>query len=137
MRRWHPLLLPTLVVLGLSAAGCGGSPATTSGRVTLNGQPVEAGSISFLPAAGDGPASAAAIENGEYALPPERPLRSGTYRVEVNWLKPTGKKIPSADPGIMTDERQEVIPTKYNTQSKLTVEITSGANVHNFELKDP
>ena len=88
------------VAAGLLAAGCGGpDQAALKGKVTLDGAPVENGSITFYSTGPDGGKAAAPIQNGEYAVPTDRALKPGTYKVEVSWLKPTGKKVPSADPG--------------------------------------
>ena len=127
----HFLLLATL----LAASGCGGNSGRMSvkGKVTLDDQPVEAGSIVFLPS-GEGTKAAAAIEKGEYAVAADEGLKPGKYRVEVSWFKPTGRKMESADPGIMMDETREAIPAKYNANSTLTAEITSGENVKDFAL---
>ena len=76
---------------------------TVRGRVTVDGDPVGNGSISFFSADG-GPRAAAAVLGGEYAIPAEKGLTPGKYRVEVTWAKPTGRKIPSADPGVLADE---------------------------------
>lgn len=121
--------------LWLSIAGCGGGSALgVQGSVTLDGEPVANGSIVFLPAAADGPKGAAAVENGKYAIPPETGLKPGKYRVEVSWQKPTGKKIPSADPGMTIDETREAVPAKFNTASTLTAEIDGGDKPLDFAL---
>lgn len=116
-------------------AGCGGDGRKgVSGDVTLDGEPVNGGSIVFLPSGGEGSKGAAEIIDGKYSIPPAQGLAPGTYRVEINWSKPTGKQIPSGDPGMMMDERQEAVPARYNSNSTLTVEITAGENQHNFPL---
>jgi hypothetical protein len=124
-----------LFVVLIALAGCaseGSSPV--HGKVTLDGQPVEAGNIAFLPTAASGRKAAAAIEQGAYALSMSDKLPPGSYRVEIGWPKPTGRKIPSADPGMLTDETREAIPGKYNTNSTLTVEIGKGDTEKNFAL---
>jgi hypothetical protein len=53
--------------LTLSVAGCGGDGSTAiMGTVTLDRQPVEPGTIEFLPADDRGPAAAAQIDGGLY-----------------------------------------------------------------------
>lgn len=116
--------------------GCGGDGRrSVSGEVTLDGEPVDGGSIVFLPSGGEGGKGAAEIVKGKYAIPTEQGLPPGSYRVEIHWLKPTGKQIPSGDPGMMTDERAEAIPAQYHSASTLVAEITAGENKHNFHLK--
>jgi len=104
------------------------------GIVTLDNEPVASGSIVFLPTAGPGKKAAAAIEQGHYSIPATYSLPPGSYRVEISWRKPTGRQIPSADPGIMTDETREAVPIRYNTESTLTAEIASGDVEKNFDL---
>jgi len=115
--------------------GCGKSSSpTVRGKVTLDGEAVTSGNISFFSQEVKGPKAAAAIEQGAYAISPQDKLLPGKYRVEISWSKPTGKKVPSADPGIMTDETREAVPAKYNTASTLTAEITVGNSEKDFAL---
>lgn len=135
MRRTYRIGFVLLAALSTSAAGCGGSEQTAlKGKVTLDGVPVENGSIAFYSTAEGGPRAAAAIQNGEYAVPLERGLKPGSYRVEVSWQKPTGKKIPSTDPGFLADETREVVPDKYNVKSTLTADVAAGENIKDFPL---
>lgn len=119
----------------LVLAGCGGDSAQpVRGRVTLDGEPVTMGSIVFMPLSSGGAKAAAAIENGNYTIPAAQGLPTGKYRVEVSWHKPTGRKIPSADPGMTADETREAVPAKYNTDSNLTVELNGSDQPHDFSL---
>lgn len=122
-----------LVLPVLSLAGCGGG-GRIEGTVTLDGQPVDGGTITFTNPDGHGGNAGGQIQGGKYSI--ETKLAPGTYKVEVNWLKSTGKQIPNkSDPGTKMDETKQVIPMEYNTQSKLTAEVKSGSNTFNFELK--
>ena len=124
-----------LIVLLMSFAGCGSNSALPlRGMVTLDDQPVAMGNIVFLPLASGGPKAAAAIENGSYSIPADQGLKPGKYRVEISWHKPTGRKIPSADPGMTIDETREAIPAKYNSDSTLTVDLDGTDKPHNFAL---
>lgn len=104
------------------------------GKVTLDGEPVTLGNIIFLPTAGSGTKASAAIEQGTYVIPATDKLAPGSYRVEISWHKPTGRKVASADPGIMIDETREVVPPKYNSDSTLKVDIGSGKVEQDFAL---
>ncbi|WP_143393293.1 hypothetical protein [Fimbriiglobus ruber] len=116
-------------------AGCGGS-ARLEGTVTLDGQPVDGGTIAFTPAGGQKSNLAGRIANGKYVIENAGTLAPGTYKVEINWPKKTGNMIPNKnDPGTQVDEVKQAIPMEYNTQSKLTAELKSGVNTNNFELK--
>ena len=128
------LLLLTISTL-LCLAGCTAeNSASIHGKVTLDSEPVANGSIEFLPTPGPGKKAAAAIDQGLYSIPATDKLPHGSYRVKISWHKPTGRQIPSADPGIMTDERREAVPARFNAESTLTVDITSGNVEKNFEL---
>src|SRR5947208_40017 len=100
------LLVRLTVFCALVAiAGCGTKNiATVHGKVMLDGEPVALGNIAFLPPSGSGPRAAAAIEQGAYVVPASDKLAPGSYRVEISWHKPTGRKVASADPGMMIDE---------------------------------
>ena len=80
-------------------AGCG--PAydgdrryPLSGAASFDGQPIDLGSITLIPTDGDTKYhSGGVITDGKYSIPEEKGPRSGKYRVEVHWLKRTGKRI--------------------------------------------
>lgn len=133
----------------LVAVGCAESkPPTypTSGVVTLNGAPVEEGTITFLPTEGTpGNNVAATITAGAFSAPQEAGLCIGGYRVEIDAYRKTGRKIRDlaspdrrlAEPPLV-EERVSIIPPQYNTQSELRVQVTGPADIAqlNFALRD-
>jgi hypothetical protein len=135
-------LTATIGGLGLCAllASCSGSSYSgdkrypLEGEVTYGGQPVDLGSISFIPD-GKGRHSGGVIENGKYAVPEEKGANAGTYRVQIHWLKRTGKQLRDAESGEMYDERREALPDKFHANSELTVDIPAPENRHDFLLK--
>ena len=131
--RLRSALLPVAFAL-VFLAGCGGPRA--EGTVTLDGQPVEDGTITFFPEAGQGPNVPGEIKGGKYTIDSSRSLKPGPYRVEIYWFKKTGKQVPNTnDPGTKIDEAKQVIADEYNRSSKLKVEIKSGSNPLDFALK--
>jgi len=131
----------SLLVFTLSAlsvvflAGCGGKTSVT-GTVTFDGKPVDGGGITFFASGAREPAASGRIVDGKYSIPATEKLSAGVYRVEINWLKGTGKKTKNeSDPGTESEETAQVIPAEYNTASKLSFEIKSGSNTANFDLK--
>lgn len=115
--------------------GCGGVSSTElTGKVTLDNQPVEHGDITLFGADDKHAKVAATITNGEYTIDAKSGLKPGNYKVEIHWLKPTGKTIPSADPGFMMDETREVIPRRYNENTELTIVIDAGKNTKDYPL---
>jgi hypothetical protein len=133
---WMPL-----VALLVVTVGCGGTNrGAVSGEVTLDGEPVDGGTVTFTPAGG-GAADAAAwakIEGGRYSISAAEGPGVGTSRVEIRWDRKTGKQIPAvppAPPDTMIDETAEAIPPRYNTRSELKAEVKPGDNTFDFELK--
>ena len=136
-------LISTVCCLALCAVltGCGGSKYKGDkryplvGEVTFEGHPVDLGSISFIPEGGTGRPSGGVITDGKYAVPEEKGASAGTYRVEIHWLKRTGRKLKDAESGEMYDERREALPDKLHSNSELTVEVPLPENRHDFQLK--
>jgi hypothetical protein len=125
------LLVPVLT-------GCGGSAVT--GKVTLDGRPVDGGSIIFISSGTlEKTQIGGEIVRGTYTLTGGRIPGPGTQRVEISWLKKTGNKVPMGDdPGNFRNETVQVIPLRYNTQSELTADLKgTGKNTFNFALTSP
>lgn len=123
----------------LAAAGCGGPDrAAITGQVTLDGQPVDGGSIRFLPLEGPGTLAASApIEGGKYSIPASSGPGIGPCRVEIRWLRPTGRQVEARglpQPGATMEEKREAVPARYNTASELTAHAKSGRNTFDFAL---
>lgn len=133
----------TLCCLGLGAvlAGCGNSKYSgekrfpLAGEVTFEGEPIDVGSISFIPAEGKGRPSGGVITDGKYTVPEEKGANAGPHRVEIRWLKRTGKRLRDAESGEMYDERREALPNKLHANSELSVEVPLPENRHDFKLK--
>ncbi len=132
-----------LIIIGLllCCCGCGKSDGVkrgaVSGIVTLDGVEIAEGSIAFYPSGNTkGPASGGLVKGGRYSIAIDKGPVIGSNRVEIHASKRTGRKVqaPMSDPGVMTDERIEAIPGRYNTKSSLVAEIESDENVFNCEL---
>jgi len=125
--------------------GCGaGGPERVEvrGKVTLNGQPLDQGTISFIPTGTtQGPTTGAIIENGAYVVPADKGAVLGSHLVQITSVQPTGRKIEAGPPeptGTMVDEVKQVVPAQYNTNSTLTIDIQSGVNENvDFEIEAP
>jgi hypothetical protein len=132
-------LIVAMLLCSWLAAGCGKSDGrlALSGTVTFDGQPVDGGSIAFLPegeGTADKPKLGARIEEGKYAIPAAKGALPGTYRIDIRWPKKTGKKIPFDDPPSMIDETKQAIRAKYNVNSILTRDVLAGATNFDFDL---
>jgi hypothetical protein len=124
------------LLLGCSASGP--PRAAVSGTVKLNGQPVEEGSIQFIPVEGTtGPGVGGIIKNGQYQIPQAKGVMVGKNRVELRAIKKTGKKVqdPTKPQGILTDERGQAFPPEYNDDSTLVRDIKAEDNIVNFDIE--
>ena len=121
-------------VLGvLLMCGCGsGGRQSIDGTVTLDGQPLEKGTITFIPQSGtQGPTAGAEIADGRYAIPTAGGTFSDKFRVEITAARPSGKMTEIE--GQLYDVPEQFIPPAYNTASQLEAEVEAGAENH-FEF---
>lgn len=128
-----------LACLLIVCIGCGsGAPprASVSGRVSVDGVPVEDGSISFVPTNGNtGPTAGGSIVNGRYSIAAAKGPAPGWNLVVISGSKKTGKKVPSGVvPQAIVDEIVSVVPERYHTDSTLNRELRPGVNTVDFEL---
>lgn len=123
------------VVLALMigcVTGCqNSSEGTLHGRVTLDGEPVTSGAITFTPVDGRTATASCLIKNGEYTAR----IPVAKHKVAIASPQPVkGAKAPSSTledaPSI-----HETIPAKYNEKTELVIEVKPGTFEHNFDLK--
>ena len=117
--------------------GCGdGKRLKVSGEVTVDGVPVEYGSIDFRPINGtEGPTAGAAIREGKYEVPSSKGPFEGEFRVEIVAIKTMDKKTVDMVTGERLDKKSvRFLPDKYNKNSELTVELTAGKDKYDFPL---
>lgn len=126
---------PLLTIAILCFAGCGEKPVPhgdVGGMVTLDGEPVASGSISFISA--DGKAAASELDaDGRYSM---RKVLTGDYKVLVlpPPLPPPGK------PGTVKTKGMAEFPghpKKYRSDltTDLKAEVLEGQNEFDFDLK--
>jgi hypothetical protein len=130
------------LVLCVAIAGCGEpeySGATRyplSGKVTYDGEPIDLGSIAFLPTSGgDQRVSGGEIIDGAYSVEEARGANAGKYRVQIRWQKRTGKQVKDAWTDEMVDERAEGLPAKFHDSTELTAEVSPAQRTFDFHLK--
>jgi hypothetical protein len=125
-----------IVVLCLGCGQAGPERATVSGTVTLDGVPVAAGSINFIPTEGTtGPSAGGTIKDGQYHVAKVKGVIVGRNRVELRANKKTGKKVKDPmNPKALMDEIVEAFPPEYNTKSTVVKDIQSGSNEINFDV---
>lgn len=135
------LRLLILVLLVLPLVGCGRKyegpkQYPLSGKVSYDGEPVDMGTISFLPA-GEAKqrVSGGEIIEGAYSVPEERGANAGKYRVEIRWSKKTGTKYFDKELQLENDVRKEGLPPRFHEESELTAEVAASKTTFDFHLK--
>jgi len=128
------------VVVSVGLLGCGGGPkgpktAQVSGTVTLDGAPLDEGSINFIPEDGTGAPAGTKIVKGSYSV--AVPL--GSKRVEIRAPKVVGQKVAyEGDPNSpKIDLIEERVPHRYNATTELKTVVTDGTNKADFPLVTP
>jgi hypothetical protein len=127
------------ILLG-AVLGCGQSPCSVSGKVLVNGAPVEDGRIALRPTTADSGTRTArtTIENGVFEFARAQGLQPGDYSVVITALRKTGKQLPpEAGSGEVLDQYEQFLPARYNTDTKLTCEVIEDSENLSFELKVP
>ncbi|HZY86942.1 MAG TPA: hypothetical protein VFE78_19060 [Gemmataceae bacterium] len=134
------LLLGPCFLLAAALAGCSdryGGRLAVRGEVTLKGEPLKEGSITFVPLDGQDTQSGAPVVNGAYTVPRANGLKPGKYLVQ---LTSGDGKTPhdeeAAAPGGSTNiVSLDLIPEEWNIRSTQKVEVTKdGDNKFNFNV---
>lgn len=153
---FRPSLL-TALLLALAAAGCGPSYDLhpVSGKVTLDGTPLENAVVTFQALSDGSSASGTTDANGVYTLHDIRPdagpgAEPGEYIVSVSWTEPPAVDLSQMDASspdydkITTAVRNpnsgpvaSKFPTAYRNgkTSGLKATVTSGANTIDLPLE--
>ena len=119
-------------------SGCSDGKVAVRGMVTVDGQPIDEGSISLEPADGQGPTTGGLIKAGKYELTGNAAVEPGKKIVRIVGLRQAGKIIPAGPPapkGTLISQMIQCVPSHYNDQSRLQVDVIPGKpNKHDFEL---
>lgn len=144
-------LLMTVALLLTSLAGCGSSEGgpyySTTGKVTMDGNPLTSATVNFEPirTGEDGPSRGAigyTNEQGNYLMVVRdtKGCPVGNFVVSIStYAEPSGEG--EGEEGEEGEEEEEVTPEKVPSayqgeNSKLRASVTSdGDNVFNFDLK--
>jgi len=123
-----------LSVISIGMSGCGARQTSVEGDVTYDGQPIGVGRILFLPENAKAIKRGGRFENGHYKLSAPEGPPVGNHKVEIHWLKPTGKKYRN-EFGEELDVLEEGLPEKFHANSTLTATVNPGRNVIDFRLE--
>jgi hypothetical protein len=136
--RWIVGFVCLLVVLGCGPKKDPHGRESLRGQVTFQGQPLNAGTIEFLP---PDPTkefgTRSLIQNGKYQIPAEQGVKPGTYRVLITSAESNSSEEPVGPPGMkMPPLGKERIPAKYNRDSRVTVEVKENSdNTFDFVIE--
>ncbi|MEZ6132347.1 MAG: hypothetical protein R3C59_27100 [Planctomycetaceae bacterium] len=136
-----------LVLLTLTGVGCGEVPegplrAAVSGTVSLNGTPLEEGTVVFVPIDGtSGPRVTVSVVDGRFEADPEHGPGVGQHRVEIQ--STCGPAFDDEQMVASLEAKPQrlnvvVVPPIYNSNSQLTATIQDQTqNQLTFDLKMP
>lgn len=132
--RLVPWSLGALCLVALGLSGCGRSDGliTVSGTVTLDGQPVETGSISLMPVDGKGMAGGGVITDGRFSAD----TVPGEIAVQIHAHKTVQKENPTQEEieRNLTEMQVPLLPAVYNRQSKLRIDVAPDNRRFDFNL---
>ena len=119
--------------------GCGGDSSgrqPVAGMITLKGQPLAEGTISFASKAmAPEIFSGALIKEGRFTVPAHAGLLPGAYIVRIS--APQGGAVAAeAAPGVSGPPAKELVPPEFNAASKLEFQVQPGGK-NQFELNIP
>ena len=117
----------------LLVVGCGGKPAKVSGTVSIDGAPVQQGTVTFAPTGGGMRATGIIQSDGSYRIQTNRDvgLEIGEYDVAV-----ASREIISTGEGSPPRPGKFFVPSRYGrtTTSGLHYSVEKGSNVIDIDL---
>jgi len=124
-----------LVLLFVCVVGCssGENYQPMTGTVTVDGQPLEKGVITFYPN-GPGTTVGGEVIAGKFELAREQGPTPGKYRVEIVAYRATAKTEFDVDLNAQVPVEVQILPAKYNVKSELEAEVSDGGS-NEFEFK--
>jgi hypothetical protein len=106
--------------------------ATVSGVVTLDGQPLDKGYISYSPAGGEGDSITADIRDGKYELQ----VMPGKKFVQISAPKVVGTRKDSESPNAVEVEiTEERLDERYYSGRELQFDVQPGVNTKDWSIE--
>lgn len=142
-----------VLCLAAGLAGCGGEPEVpglvpVTGKVTLDGKPLDRAQVTFVPTGTDGRTAIASTDaTGAFAMTTNntKGAMPGSYRVAVSYIVGRdGQPITQFEEGmditqlLAAGEAKEGLPPRYSDpqQTELKFDVAEGGeNVCNLDLK--
>ena len=113
-----------------------GNRGAVEGYVSLDGQKVESGKITFTGIDNATIEATADIVDGHYRLSRYSGPALGSNKVRITVMRPNGKQIDKIGgrPGEKIDELEDAVALDYGAESKQTRDIKPGANTYDFSV---
>jgi hypothetical protein len=103
-----------------------------TGSVIVDGKPAQIGSITFFPVDGKSTTAGAPLEGGKYTAK----VPVGNFKVDIRVSKVVARrKLYDTPDSPMIDEMAEVLPSRYNNDTELRLEVKPGKNEKDWDLK--
>jgi hypothetical protein len=124
---------PLGVCLLLLTAGCGSSAiSTVSGNVLIDGEPLDGGVISFVPADSTGAPVTVNVVQGKYELQ----VAPGKKSVQISAPIVVGKRKEYDGPDApLVEITEERLPPRYHSETQLTFEVAAGRNTKDWSVE--
>jgi hypothetical protein len=130
MYPWVALLVFSVIV----TCGCSSKPqmGDVQGTVTVNGRPLSDGAVRFIPVDGTTPTTGGTIRDGKFRVA----VPVAKQRVEISANAVDREKTP---PNATNDQivMKKLVPARYNSESKLEIDVVAGLNEPVYELINP
>ena len=115
-----------LMVPWLGCADPSGGREAVSGDIRFKGEPLDQGTIQFIPTEEQDTTSGGMIHEGRYTVEKMKGLKPGKYKVVISSGDPKESAPPGELPGAPFPVAKERLPTEYNRASKQEVEVKKG-----------
>lgn len=122
------------LILLAALAGCSpaGNTSQVQGQVTLDGQPVASGTISFTPVDGQATTAGGPITSGSYSVQVPR----AAMKVSISSPKVIGKRKAYNTPDSPEiNIMGEAVPARYNEKTELQLDVKPGVNKQDYPLQ--
>jgi hypothetical protein len=126
--------IATVAMIATLFAGCSYGPpmGDVRGNVTVNGQPLEEGSIRFIPVDGETQTTGGIITNGSFQV--EVPVAKQRVEIMANVIDQDKTPPNPTDDQIVM---KALVPKRYNFESELMLDVVPGLNEPVYNLSNP
>ena len=132
-QRTNAVVRLSLLLSVAASVGCGGKPASVTGLVTVDGKPVDQGTVTYSPSGGGMRASGLIQSDGTYEIKTNRDagLEIGMYDVAV-----VSREVIVTSPDAPPMPGKYIVPKRYGKAktSGLQFDVVKGGNDINLEL---